>query len=155
MFARTLRPLRSAIVPRIIPATRFDTPVSIRSLTTESTTTSTAPTPVSISQEIPAAPSSQSNTDVQSLQPAPKLPYYVGRNSLNNIAVYERRDRGGNLRKTLLKKGEGNLQALRYDIAEALGLTEKEVRVNNVTNHIEIKGHRREDVVQFLRDMGF
>lgn len=58
---------------------------------------------------------------------------------MNNIAVYERRDRGGSLKKTLLKKGEGNLQALRFDIAEALGLTAKEVKVNTVTNHIEIK----------------
>jgi hypothetical protein len=92
---------------------------------------------------------------------------------MNNMAVYERRYRGGNLKKTLLKKGEGNLQALRFDVAEALGVSEKEVRVNSVTNHIEIKvsassqltrgflmltstqGHRKDDVVQFLRNMGF
>lgn len=58
---------------------------------------------------------------------------------MNNIAVYERRDRGGNLKKTLLKKGEGNLQALRFDVAEALGLSEKDVKVNSITNHVEIK----------------
>ncbi|KAI4601850.1 hypothetical protein KJ359_010715 [Pestalotiopsis sp. 9143b] len=74
---------------------------------------------------------------------------------MNNIAVYERRDRGGNLKKTLLKKGEGNLQALRFDVAEALGLSEKDVKVNSITNHVEIKGHRKEDVVEFLRNMGF
>lgn len=65
---------------------------------------------------------------------------------MNNMSVYERRDRGGNLKKTLLKKGEGNLQALKFDVMEALGLTEKEVKVNNVTNHIEIKVGPRSSV---------
>ncbi|KAH8204614.1 hypothetical protein TruAng_001243 [Truncatella angustata] len=140
MFSRTLRPLRTAAAPRTLSPFRSNVPILARSLVTES-----AP-PVATSQPIAQA---------QPTSPAQKLPYYVGRNRMNNISVYERRDRGGSLKKTLVKKGEGNLQALKFDIAEALGLTEKDVKVNNTTNHIEIKGHRREDVVQFLRNMGF
>lgn len=74
---------------------------------------------------------------------------------MDRLGIYQRRNRGGNLKKTLLKNGEGNLQALREDVARALGLTEKEVRVNNVTKHIEVKGHRREDILAFLRNLGF
>jgi large subunit ribosomal protein L49 len=58
---------------------------------------------------------------------------------MNHLSVYQRRQRGGSLKTTLLKKGEGNLQALREDVAQALGLTHKEVKVNNVTKHIEVK----------------
>jgi large subunit ribosomal protein L49 len=88
---------------------------------------------------ISAQDNTQTNAKADLPRPPQLLPYYVGRNSMNNMSVYERRGRGGNLKKTLLKKGEGNLQALRFDVAAALGLTEKEVKVNTVTNHIEIK----------------
>ncbi|KAF7522325.1 hypothetical protein G7054_g12169 [Neopestalotiopsis clavispora] len=160
MFARTARALRVVAAPRPVLATRFSLPISIRSLTTESTSTSTQ-APIVASQtganqsSETSAFSSQLNTQALSSRPPQDLPYFVGRNRMNNMAVYERRYRGGNLKKTLLKKGEGNLQALRFDVAEALGVSEKEVRVNSVTNHIEIKGHRKDDVVQFLRNMGF
>ncbi|KAK6198417.1 hypothetical protein LQW54_010311 [Pestalotiopsis sp. IQ-011] len=157
MFARTIRTLRVAAVPRPALATRFNIPISIRSLATESTsaTTETPALAAQLGATQFTTSSAQSTTHAQSPKPPQHLPYYVGRNRMNNIAVYERRDRGGNLKKTLLKKGEGNLQALRFDVAEALGLSEKDVKVNSITNHVEIKGHRKEDVVEFLRNMGF
>ncbi|ETS80761.1 hypothetical protein PFICI_08290 [Pestalotiopsis fici W106-1] len=151
MFARTARSLRVAAAPRPTLAIRFSTPISIRSLTIESTPSTTTESPALASQ--PSAnqssePSafSQLSTDALSSRPPQDLPYFVGRNRMNNMAVYERRYRGGNLKKTLLKKGEGNLQALRLDVAEALGVTEKDVKLNSITNHIEIKVSASETV---------
>lgn len=141
MFARTIRTLRVAAVPRPALATRFNVPISIRTLATESTsaTTETPALAAQLGATQSTTSSAQATTQAQIPKPPQHLPYYVGRNRMNNIAVYERRDRGGNLKKTLLKKGEGNLQALRFDVAEALGLSEKDVKVNSITNHVEIK----------------
>ncbi|KAK7753394.1 54S ribosomal protein img2, mitochondrial [Diatrype stigma] len=71
--------------------------------------------------------------------PPRKLPYFVGRNPFNNFGVYQRRKRGGNLKVTLVKKGEGNLQALKHDIKKALDLRDDEVAVNSITRHIVVK----------------
>lgn len=134
MFSKTLRPLRVAALPRAAPSRCSRLPSFARCLATQPS--STTESPVVTAQETPAARS-------QVPRPPQQLPYHIGRNRMNNIAVYEERARGGSLKKTLLKKGEGNLQALRFDVAEALGLTEKEVKVNNITNHIEIKVRQR------------
>ena len=40
---------------------------------------------------------------------------------------------------TLLKKGYGDLRALKHDLAESLQLNEDEVVVNSTTKHIMIK----------------
>jgi hypothetical protein len=146
MIARTLRPLRLVAAPRIQIATKRITPVSFRTLATESSfTPSSSQPPITTSQEIPSTPVQASPIPITEEQantppPAPRqLPYFVGRNQLNNLSVYQRKMRGGNLKKTLLKRGEGNMQALRNDVAEALTLSQKEVTINNVTRHIEVK----------------
>ncbi len=43
------------------------------------------------------------------------------------------------MKVTLLKKGEGDLQALKHDIKDALQLKETEVSVNSITKHIVVK----------------
>ncbi|KAH8159018.1 hypothetical protein CIB48_g9223 [Xylaria polymorpha] len=85
----------------------------------------------------------------------PRLPYFVGRNNLNNLSVYHQKKRGGNLKLTILKKGEGDIQALRQDLRDALQLQNGDISVNSVTRHILIRGHMRDKVVHFLHTIGF
>ncbi|KAI1878241.1 hypothetical protein JX265_002610 [Neoarthrinium moseri] len=150
MFSRTLRPLRAANALRTATPTYRMSPVALRTLTTEAASASASEP--STAQQTPSAIPQTPEAPARSPS---QLPYFVGRNRLNNFGIYEKRLRGGTMKKTLLKKGEGNLQALRHDVAEALSLPAKEVRVNNVTGHIEIKGHRRDGIAMFLKNMGF
>jgi large subunit ribosomal protein L49 len=140
MISRTLRPLRAATAPRIPLAAQRITPISFRALATESTSTPSSSEPAvatSQSLELPSIPAGPSGSAAP--QAPRQLPYFVGRNQLHNLSVYQRKMRGGSLKKTLLKRGEGNLMALKEDVADALGLTGKEVTVNHVTKHIEVK----------------
>jgi large subunit ribosomal protein L49 len=47
--------------------------------------------------------------------------------------------RGGNHKLTILKKIDGDKQALRHDIAQELGMDIEDVRVKPVTGHLELK----------------
>ncbi|KAI1479645.1 hypothetical protein K445DRAFT_315414 [Daldinia sp. EC12] len=84
-----------------------------------------------------------------------QLPYFVARNNLNNLGVYHKQKRGGNLKLTVVKNGEGDLYALKKDIRDALQLREGEISVNNVTRQIVIRGHMKMQVFNFLHTMGF
>lgn len=133
MASPALKTLARALWPANVPRTVLAAPSILTPLISRVRTLTTEPVP----------PQQSQTTPTQSPRtPAPNpqlLPYFVGRNRMDRLGIYQRRNRGGNLKKTLLKNGEGNLQALREDVARALGLTEKEVRVNNVTKHIEVK----------------
>ncbi|KAI1499065.1 mitochondrial large subunit ribosomal protein-domain-containing protein [Biscogniauxia marginata] len=160
MLFRTLRPLTRASAPlSTIPTTRFLLPACARFLTTSITTTDEpidefehAPEPANISYSEPVSPPTPSEPEPS---PPRQLPYYVGRNSLDNFGVYLKKKRGGNLKLTLLKNGEGNLQALKRDVKDALQLPEGDVSVNSVTGHIVIRGFKRDEVLNFLHTMGF
>ncbi|KAI1280215.1 mitochondrial large subunit ribosomal protein-domain-containing protein [Xylaria sp. FL0933] len=134
MLWRSLRPLTSRAVSLLLR------PLSIRTLATTAQATASEPAPITTPSETNATR---------------QLPYFVGRNNLNNLAIYHKKKRGGNLKLTLLKYGEGNLMALKQDIKAALKLSEGEISVNSVTNHIVIRGHRRDEVLNFLHTMGF
>ncbi|KAI1158608.1 mitochondrial large subunit ribosomal protein-domain-containing protein [Nemania serpens] len=87
---------------------------------------------------------------------APKqLPYFVGRNNLNNLAIYQKSKRGGNYKITILKRGEGDLAALKQDLKDVLQVPEDEVSVNSRTSHIVLKGHKRDEIKNFLHTLGF
>jgi len=42
--------------------------------------------------------------------------------------------------------------ALKTDLQRALGLEDKEIVINQLTQHIIIKGHKKPQVVKFLED---
>ncbi|KAI0543441.1 mitochondrial large subunit ribosomal protein-domain-containing protein [Xylaria curta] len=142
MLFRSLRPLTARAASFASISTRLGTfsPVCIRTLAT--TPDATASEPATI--PTPAKPN------------APRqLPYFVSRNNLNNLSVYHKKKRGGNLKITLLKNTEGDLQALKQDIKDALQLPDGDVSINSVTRHIVIRGHKHDEVVNFLHTMGF
>ncbi|RYP92171.1 hypothetical protein DL770_001678 [Monosporascus sp. CRB-9-2] len=159
MIWRALRPTAAPTASVILTPIRFVLPVRTRTFSTSTAETNppadtpAAPTLSSSS----ASPFTQSAPSITSPQQAPKvqLPYFVSKNNLDNFSVYHRKKAGGNLKVTLLKRAEGNLQALKHDLKEALQLRDADVSVNSVTKHIMVRGHRRDEIVHFLRTMGF
>ncbi|KAK7966667.1 mitochondrial 54S ribosomal protein mL49 [Apiospora aurea] len=147
MSWRSLTPLRAATTVRLPFAARNAIPICARFLTT-ATIETPSQVPIATSSELSSAAATQP------AQPVPNLPYFVGRTHLNSLAVYHRQTQGTRY-TTILKKGEGNLQALKQDIAQALDVPGREVKVGSVTGHILIKGHKRDQVVAFLQSLGF
>ncbi|KAI1640838.1 hypothetical protein F4809DRAFT_588948 [Biscogniauxia mediterranea] len=146
MLSRSFRPLTKAPIPLSTLSSRILLPACARNLTTSEPAAHAPPdAPLdALSSELsneasePTAPSEPLTPPTEQPTP-PTLPYYVGRNNLRNFGVYHKVKAGGNFKVTLLKKGEGNLQALKRDIKDALGLPETDVSVNRVTRHIVIK----------------
>ncbi|KAK5135030.1 hypothetical protein LTR08_005690 [Meristemomyces frigidus] len=88
-------------------------------------------------------------------QCAPNLPYFVTRSPSNELPIYTLKKRGGNLKMTRVKKVDGQVEALRTALVEALGLPEKECSVNPITRHVMMKGHLKPQVEKFLRERMF
>lgn len=82
-----------------------------------------------------------------------KLPYFVHRSSTNNLPVYlEKRT---TLRRTRIRKVEGDANALRDDLIRELNLQPELVTINGLTNHILIKGWVKENVDKLLIRLNF
>jgi large subunit ribosomal protein L49 len=88
-------------------------------------------------------------------QSAPNLPYFVTRTRSHELPVYEDEKRGGNLELTYVKKVDGNLPLLRDALRERLNLDSKHAIVNDRTRHVVLKGHYKQEVLQFLRERRF
>ncbi|KAI0122653.1 mitochondrial large subunit ribosomal protein-domain-containing protein [Daldinia grandis] len=166
------RALRRLAVPSALlstPLKRFNLPIRTQCLSISASTLSGEPSipsePIGSELKDPVLSTPQAEQtkpeNLESLEnpeepakPA-KLPYFVARNNLNNLGVYHKAKRGGNLKVTLVKNGEGDLMALKKDIQEALRLKDSDISLNSVTGHIVIKGHMKLQVFNFLYTMGF
>lgn len=84
-----------------------------------------------------------------------QLPYFVHRTNTNNLPVYPEAKRGGSLKQTLIRKVEGDANALREDLIEHLNLKPEWVTVNGLTNHIIIKGWKKDNVEKLLKELNF
>jgi len=78
----------------------------------------------------PAAPSAVSSL---------AKPYRVNRTTTNNLPVYLLSKRGGNLKQTKVRRIEGNINVLRTDLQKALGLQDKDITINQLTQHIIVR----------------
>lgn len=72
------------------------------------------------------------------------LPYFVRRTASNQLPVYVDVKAGGTKQLTKIQKTEGDLDALRNDLALALGVSDgnkanSEVTLNRLTGHIIVK----------------
>ncbi|KAK3400434.1 mitochondrial large subunit ribosomal protein-domain-containing protein [Sordaria brevicollis] len=157
-FAPASHATRAAVaIPFFQPRFYSDAAVSQPPSTPSQPTISTPPQPTPTqtqTPEAPAAPATQSST---ASPPAStkKLPYLVGRAWTQRLPVYQLAKRGGNKKLTQIKKVQGDGQAMRRDLAKFLGVEEKEVRVKVPTGHLEVDGHRKEEIVKFLTESGF
>jgi len=73
--------------------------------------------------------------------PLTNLPYFIRRTPSNQLPVYLVTKAGGTKQQTKLQKTEGDVDALRSDLARALGLEQNpaDVTINRLNGHIIIK----------------
>lgn len=102
------------------------------------------------------APSTQAQTAPLQLT---NLPYFVRRTPSNKLPVYLETKAGGTKRLTKIQKTEGDLEALKSDLAKALNLEtgskKPEVTINSTTGHIIVKGWRKDEIQKFLIERNF
>ncbi|KAJ9647163.1 54S ribosomal protein img2, mitochondrial [Coniosporium tulheliwenetii] len=87
--------------------------------------------------------------------PSHPLKYHVSRTPSSQLPVYKLAKSGGNLHQTRIKKIAGDVRALRQDVQKLLGLSEKDVMVNSVTQHVVVKGWYKDEIVKFLESKSF
>ncbi|RAL64718.1 hypothetical protein DID88_001749 [Monilinia fructigena] len=75
-------------------------------------------------------------------------PYWVSRTPSKNLPVYLLAKAGGNLKQTKIRKIEGDIMKLKDQLEEAF--FNKEIRVNQLTKQIIIKGWCKPEVEKFL-----
>jgi large subunit ribosomal protein L49 len=91
------------------------------------------------------------------------LPYFIRRTPSNQLPVYLVTKTGGTKRQTKIQKTEGDLDALRNDLARTLGLESgdpratksPEVTINRLNGHIIVKGWRKPEIQKFLLERNF
>ncbi|KAL2016610.1 hypothetical protein VTK56DRAFT_3267 [Thermocarpiscus australiensis] len=159
LLRATVAPSRH-LTPQVTPSLSI---FSRRCLTTTlSSPTSTTPPAQSTPSPNPASqpqpsPSPQQPTPQTTPPPPPttSLPYHVARTPSNNLPVYHLAKRGGNKKLTTIKKVEGDRKAFRDSIARDLGVSVKDVKINTLTGHISVVGHRKPEVTSWLQSQGF
>ncbi|KAJ5674020.1 Phosphopantothenoylcysteine decarboxylase [Penicillium macrosclerotiorum] len=85
------------------------------------------------------------------------LPYFVRRTGSNQLPVYLVTKAGGTKQLTKIQKTEGDLDALRSDLALTLGIDTRspDVSINRLNGHIIVKGWRKPEIVKFLQERNF
>ncbi|KAB8232814.1 hypothetical protein ETB97_000144 [Aspergillus alliaceus] len=91
------------------------------------------------------------------------LPYFIRRTASNQLPVYLVTKAGGTKQQTKIQKTEGDLDALRNDLAQYLGLESGEPRtpkssditINRLNGHIIVKGWRKPEIQKFLLERNF
>ncbi|KAF9871254.1 hypothetical protein CkaCkLH20_11175 [Colletotrichum karsti] len=121
------RPTASAI-----PRTAFLLP----SLRFSSTQSSTPPPPT------PA------QTQTQMTKAA--KPYIIGQTASGYWPVYKSVKSAGSSKYTIIKKIQGDRNALADDIAAQLGVPRADIKINPVTDHIRVKGSYRVEIRNFV-----
>ncbi|KAL1957944.1 hypothetical protein VTO42DRAFT_5336 [Malbranchea cinnamomea] len=118
--------------------------------------------PFSKSKESKATPDQQTSSTVpnsSSENPLPltNLPYFVRRTPSNQLPVYLVTKAGGTRQLTKLQKTEGDVDALRNDLVQALGLPKDtpDVQINRLNGHIIVKGWRKPEILKFLLERRF
>jgi large subunit ribosomal protein L49 len=97
------------------------------------------PRPSTLTHFLGIARVSTTTASSATLTSVPAKPYRVDRSGTNNLPVYLLSKRGGNLKQTKVRRIEGNINVLRADLQQALGVDEKDVTINQLTQHIIIK----------------
>ncbi|PWY92413.1 hypothetical protein BO70DRAFT_9425 [Aspergillus heteromorphus CBS 117.55] len=91
------------------------------------------------------------------------LPYFIRRTASNQLPVYLVTKAGGTKQQTKLQKTEGDLDALRNDLAQYLGVESGDARapkssdvtINRLNGHIVVKGWRKPEILKFLEERNF
>ncbi|CAA9962070.1 Img2 domain containing protein [Pyrenophora teres f. maculata] len=87
--------------------------------------------------------------------PLPPPAYHVSRSQNNYLPVYTDRKRGGNLHLTVIRKITGELSVLRDELMHFLDKNHEEATINHLARNVQIKGHCKMEVEEFLIARGF
>jgi large subunit ribosomal protein L49 len=109
-------------------------------------------TPSNTLSALKLAPTSRTPSAVNISLPPPK--YHVSRSASKNLPIYTDYKRGGNLHLTTVRKITGDLSALRDELRVYLNKKNEDVKINTLTQHVQIKGHVRGEVMKFLEARG-
>ncbi|KAL4882826.1 mitochondrial large subunit ribosomal protein-domain-containing protein [Aspergillus karnatakaensis] len=91
------------------------------------------------------------------------LPYFVRRTPSNQLPVYLVTKAGGTKQQTKIQKTEGDVDALRRDLEQYLGLEadgrdnkkSRDITINRLNGNIIVKGWRKNEITQFLSERNF
>ncbi|KAM0262457.1 hypothetical protein ACHAQJ_001711 [Trichoderma viride] len=83
------------------------------------------------------------------------LGYIVRRTPSVQLPVYRRWMSGGTRQVVLIKKVDGDRRRLLEDLVGSLGIAKEDVRINPITQHIELKGDHLDKTRGWLLDRGF
>ncbi|PYI10151.1 hypothetical protein BO78DRAFT_306686 [Aspergillus sclerotiicarbonarius CBS 121057] len=111
------------------------------------------------SQTLKENPVSQPPADLQ----LTNLPYFIRRTASNQLPVYLVTKAGGTKQQTKIQKTEGDMDALRSDLARYLGVESgdprapksQDVTINRLNGHIVVKGWRKPEILKFLMERNF
>lgn len=107
----------------------------------------------------PSRPRSPRTTTYQPAAPPspaelPPAKYQVSRSFSKNLPVYSDTKRGGNLKQTVVRRTAGDVRQLKDELRIHLSKKEEDVTINQLTQHVIIKGHHVEEVKAFLAARG-
>jgi large subunit ribosomal protein L49 len=83
------------------------------------------------------------------------LRYIIKRTPSLQVPVYRKWMSGGNRCIVMIKKVKGDYSKLVKDISDDLDIKAEDIRINPVTQHIEIKGDVYTQTVQWVLNAGF
>ncbi|KAJ5539845.1 Phosphopantothenoylcysteine decarboxylase [Penicillium frequentans] len=108
-------------------------------------------------QPISSTPFPQQTTRAPAPLQLNNLPYFIRRTGSNQLPVYLVTKAGGTKQLTKIQKTEGDLDALREDLARSLGVDVRssDVSINRLTGHIIVKGWRKNEILKFLKERNF
>ncbi|KAK8163043.1 mitochondrial large subunit ribosomal protein-domain-containing protein [Phyllosticta citrichinensis] len=125
-------------------------PASIARLSQCARLRSEAPAPAST-----PAPAPEFKSTTVAPTSRPNLPYFVLRTGSAKLPVYSETKGGGTLRQTKLRKISGDVRALKKALQSELGLDPSEVKINDLTQQILVKGDRKMEIQTWLIAKGF
>ncbi|KAH7246182.1 hypothetical protein BKA59DRAFT_477406 [Fusarium tricinctum] len=83
------------------------------------------------------------------------LRYIIRRTPASQLAIYRKWMSGGNRMIVLIKKIDGDRSKLVKDLIRDLQIKPVDIRINPVTQHVEIKGDVYDKVIQWVLNTGF
>ncbi|OBS21865.1 hypothetical protein FPOA_08201 [Fusarium poae] len=86
---------------------------------------------------------------------AANLQYIIKRTPYTQLPVYRKWMSGGNRCIVIIKKVKGDQLKMVKDLSEDLQIKAEDIRINPVTQHIEIKGDMYAQTMKWLLDTGF
>lgn len=81
-------------------------------------------------------------------------PFNIIRTQTGNLPVYQEIKNGGTLLRTRIRRVCGDGRALRDLLREKMSLGDEDIILNNRTQHVIVRGHKREEVIGILEGLG-